>query len=194
MVVAAPSLATLLVVFMLAGAAYALQQSLERAIAADLVPVEVRSTGFGALASANGVGDLISSAVVGALWTAVGPTAAFGYALALSVIGAIVTGVALRGGAGFQQTSRGRGLQSAVVSIAHARRHHSTHSAQRIVHIARATGNQVNVAMKDRLPGRQADVGADVKSRDRWIGGKNLIAQAPHEVVDGDHSSGRKSK
>ena len=103
LVVAAPSLATLLVVFMLAGAAYALQQSLERAIAADLVPVEVRSTGFGALASANGVGDLISSAVVGALWTAVGPTAAFGYALALSVIGAIVTGVALRGSAGFQQ-------------------------------------------------------------------------------------------
>ena len=96
LIVAAPSIATLLPVFILAGAAYALQQSLERAIAADLAPLEVRSTGFGALASANGIGDLVSSAIVGMLWTAVTPPVAFGYALALSVIGAFVTDVALR--------------------------------------------------------------------------------------------------
>ena len=96
LIVAAPSVATLLVVFILAGAAYALQQSLERAIAADMAPIEVRSTGFGALASANGIGDLVSSVIVGTLWTTVSPVAGFCYAMAMSVAGAIVTGAALR--------------------------------------------------------------------------------------------------
>ena len=98
LIVAAPTFATLLVVFILAGASYALQQSLERAIAADLAPIEVLSTGFGALASANGVGDLVSSVIVGTLWTTVSPAAGFCYAMAVSVAGAIVTGAALRAG------------------------------------------------------------------------------------------------
>ena len=96
LIVAAPSIVTLVVVFVLAGAAYALQQSLERAIAADLTPVEVRSTGFGVLATANGVGDLVSSAIVGTLWTAVSPQVAFAYALVMCIAGAIVTRAALR--------------------------------------------------------------------------------------------------
>ena len=96
LIVAAPSIATLVVVFILAGAGYALQQSFERAIAADLTPVEVRSTGFGVLAAANGVGDLVSSAIVGALWTTVSPQVAFAYALGHEIGGAIVTGAALR--------------------------------------------------------------------------------------------------
>ena len=99
LILAAPSAVTLVLVFILAGAGYALQQSLERAIAADLAPVEVRSTGFGVLAAANGVGDLVSSAMVGALWTTVSPQAGFAYALVMSVAGAIVTGAALRAGA-----------------------------------------------------------------------------------------------
>ena len=96
LIVATPSVATLLVVFILAGAAYALQQSLERAIAADMAPIEVRSTGFGALASANGIGDLVSSVIVGTLWTTVSPVAGFCYAMVMSVAGAIVTAAALR--------------------------------------------------------------------------------------------------
>ncbi len=96
LIVAAPSITTLVIVFILAGAGYALQQSLERAIAADLTPVEVRSTGFGVLAAANGVGDLVSSAIVGTLWTTVSPQVAFAYALAVTIAGAIVTGMALR--------------------------------------------------------------------------------------------------
>ncbi len=97
LIVAAPTIASLVVVFALAGAGYALQQSLERAIAADLAPVEVRSTAFGALASANGVGDFVSSAIVGTLWTMVSPTAGFWYALILSAAGAVLTSAALRG-------------------------------------------------------------------------------------------------
>jgi MFS family permease len=93
---AAPSIATLLLVFILAGAGYALQQSLERATAADLAPIEVRSTGFGVLSAVNGVGDLVSSAVVGILWTAFSPAVGFSYALVMTVAGAGATAIALR--------------------------------------------------------------------------------------------------
>ena len=96
LIVAAPTVATLVVVFALAGAGYALQQSLERAIAADLAPIEARSTAFGALASANGVGDFVSSAIVGTLWTMVSPTAGFWYALILSAAGLVLMSAALR--------------------------------------------------------------------------------------------------
>ena len=97
LIFAAPSVSTLLVVFILAGATYALQQALERAIAADLTPAELHSTGFGALASANGIGDFVSSAIVGTLWTTVSPVAGFSYALAMSLAGVLITGAALRG-------------------------------------------------------------------------------------------------
>ena len=96
LIVAAPTVATLVVVFALAGAGYALQQTLERAIAADLAPIEARSTAFGALASANGVGDFVSSAIVGTLWTMVSPTAGFWYALILSAAGLVLMSAALR--------------------------------------------------------------------------------------------------
>jgi uncharacterized membrane protein YeaQ/YmgE (transglycosylase-associated protein family) len=63
---------------------------------ADIAPEEVRSTGFGVLAAVNGIGDLVSSAIVGALWTAYSPTVAFSYAFVMTVVGALVTLVALR--------------------------------------------------------------------------------------------------
>jgi MFS family permease len=92
----APSTLTLGLVFAIAGIAYAFQQSLERAIAADIVPMEVRSTGFGVLASVNGIGDLISSAIVGVMWTVFSPSVAFSYAFVLTCAGVIMTAVALR--------------------------------------------------------------------------------------------------
>jgi MFS family permease len=84
-----PSISLLAAVFIVAGLGYALQQSLERAIAADLAPAQVRSTGFGVLASANGIGDFVSSLVVGALWTAFSPTVAFAYSLLMTFLGTI---------------------------------------------------------------------------------------------------------
>jgi MFS family permease len=92
----APSILTLSLVFVIAGVAYAFQQSLERAIAADIAPIEVRSTGFGVLASVNGIGDLISSAIVGALWTTFSPTVAFSYACIVTSAGAMTMMIALR--------------------------------------------------------------------------------------------------
>ncbi len=92
----APSTMVLVLVFVLAGGGYAFQQSLERTIVADLAPEEVRSTGFGVLAAVNGIGDLISSTIVGALWTAFSPKIAFSYAFVMTVAGAVFTMVALR--------------------------------------------------------------------------------------------------
>jgi MFS family permease len=92
----APSTLTLGLVFAIAGITYAFQQSPERAIAADIVPIEVRSTGFGVFASVNGIGDLISSAIVGVIWTVFSPTVAFSYAFVLTCAGVIMTAIALR--------------------------------------------------------------------------------------------------
>jgi MFS family permease len=96
LVVAEPTVGSLVIVFALGGAAYAIQQSLERAIAADMVPVEVRSTGFGTLATINGMGDLVSSLAVGLLWSAFSAQAAFAFSLALTAAGTLAIVVALR--------------------------------------------------------------------------------------------------
>jgi MFS family permease len=96
LIVEIPSVAVLALVFALAGTVYSSQQSLERAIAADLVPEQVRSTGFGVLATVNGIGDFISSLMVGLLWSAFSPAAGFAYSLILTSLGAVTMTVVLR--------------------------------------------------------------------------------------------------
>jgi MFS family permease len=89
-IVALPAVWTLAVLFGLGGLYIAIEDTLERAIAADLLPEDLRGTGYGVLATANGLGDFASSLLVGLLWTAVGPAAGFAYAAGLSVIGAAI--------------------------------------------------------------------------------------------------------
>lgn len=91
-----PSLIVLGLIFAMAGSVYASQQSLERAIAADLVPQQIRSTGFGVLATVNGIGDFVSSLVVGAIWTFISPALAFAYSFVLALVGAAAVATALR--------------------------------------------------------------------------------------------------
>jgi len=83
-----PSLAVLGGAFLLAGLYIALVDAMEGALAADLLPADMRGTGYGVLAAVNGIGDLISGIAVGALWTLVGPEAGFAYAGALTLAGA----------------------------------------------------------------------------------------------------------
>lgn len=90
LIAAVPSLAVLSLIFVLGGMVIASEDALEGAIAADLLPEEVRGTGYGVLATVNGLGDFFSSLVVGSLWTGLSPTAGFGYAAALSLAGAII--------------------------------------------------------------------------------------------------------
>ncbi len=83
-----PTIPVLAILFGLAGVHGAVQQSLEKSVAAELLPKAVRGSGFGVLATANGVGDLISSVAVGALWSSVSPRAGFLYAGVFAAIGA----------------------------------------------------------------------------------------------------------
>jgi MFS family permease len=87
---APPAIPALALLFGLAGVHVGFQQSLEKSLAAELLPHEVRGSGFGALATVNGIGDLVSSAVVGALWSAVSPAAGFIYAGTFALLGAIL--------------------------------------------------------------------------------------------------------
>lgn len=83
------SLPGLVVLFALAGIYIAIVDSMERALAADLLPLERRGTGYGALATVNSFGDLTSSIVVGLLWTHVSIASGFWYAGVLTLAGAI---------------------------------------------------------------------------------------------------------
>jgi len=82
-----PALAAL---FGLAGIHLAFQQAVEKAFAAEILPSAARGSGFGVLAAVNGVGDLVSSVAVGALWSAVSPAAGFIYAGVLVLVGALL--------------------------------------------------------------------------------------------------------
>ena len=80
----------LVILFGLAGIHQATQQSVEKSLAAELLPVATRGSGFGVLATVNGIGDLVSSVAVGALWSAVNPAAGFAYAGILTLAGALL--------------------------------------------------------------------------------------------------------
>jgi MFS family permease len=83
-------LAYISLIFVAAGIFSAVTETIEGAFAADLLPRDVRGTGYGVLQTVNGIGDLVSSAVVGVLWVAVSPLVAFQYAAVLSALGALV--------------------------------------------------------------------------------------------------------
>jgi MFS family permease len=85
-----PTIPILAILFGLAGIHGGFQQSLEKSLAAELLPSQVRGSGFGVLATANGIGDLVSSIAVGALWSAVSPAAGFAYAAVFAFAGALL--------------------------------------------------------------------------------------------------------
>ena len=85
-----PTLIMLAILFALAGIHGGIQQSLEKSLASELVPATNRGSGFGVLATVNGVGDLVSSIVVGVLWSSVSPNAGFIYAGVFMLAGAIL--------------------------------------------------------------------------------------------------------
>ena len=67
----------LLVFFALAGAGMGLTDTAESALVARLLPDELRGSGFGMLGGIQSLGDFVSSAVVGLVWSVVSPSAAF---------------------------------------------------------------------------------------------------------------------
>jgi MFS family permease len=82
------SVPMLVFLFVLAGVYVGIVDSMERALAADLLPLERRAVGYGALATANSFGDLLSSVIVGQLWAHVSIAAGFGYGAVFTLLGA----------------------------------------------------------------------------------------------------------
>jgi len=81
------SIGWLAVVFVFSGIYYAIEETLEKAVVADLIPRDLRSLGLGYLACGNAVGDMASSLYVGALLHAKRPEWAFGIAAGLGAVG-----------------------------------------------------------------------------------------------------------
>ena len=88
LVILAPmNLALLAVVFVLGGIYVAIEETLEDSLCAELVGEEHHGMAFGVLATVNGVGDFVSSIVVGVLWTMWGTSVAFSFSAVLFLTG-----------------------------------------------------------------------------------------------------------
>ena len=81
------SLWLLVIIFGLAGAYVGIEETLEDSLASEILPAELRGTGFGTMSLINGLGDMISSISVGWLWAIYGPLPAFGFAFLLMAAG-----------------------------------------------------------------------------------------------------------
>jgi MFS family permease len=91
LIVAAPMTIGLLgVIFVLSGMYVAIEETLEDSFCAELVGEEQHGMAFGVLATVNGIGDFLSSIIVGALWTVAGTSVAFGYSAVLFGLGALL--------------------------------------------------------------------------------------------------------
>jgi MFS family permease len=81
---------------LLSGVYYSVEETIEKAAAAELLPRELRSLGFGILASANAIGDVAASVGVGLLLQRGEPRLAFGLAAGAGALGVTWLLVALR--------------------------------------------------------------------------------------------------
>lgn len=81
---------TLALVFAIGGIFVGIEETLEDSLCAELVAPAQHGMAFGVLATVNGVGDALSSIIVGALWSAFGTSVAFSYTAVLAVAGAVL--------------------------------------------------------------------------------------------------------
>jgi MFS family permease len=82
------SVVWLAILFSLSGVYIAIEDALEGVLTADLVPDEsLRGTAYGVMGTVNGLGDLLSSVVVGLLWS-FSPMIGFSYAAVAMFMGA----------------------------------------------------------------------------------------------------------
>jgi len=81
------NLGLLALLFVTVGASTALVETGEGAHASELLDPAIRGRGFGLLGLVDGVGDLVSSLIVGILFTVTSPAWGFAYAAVLSIAG-----------------------------------------------------------------------------------------------------------
>jgi MFS family permease len=88
--IAPPTPAALVVLFLGSGLYVACEEVAEKSYAATLLPAGHRGVGMGLLAATNGVGDMLSSALVGGLWSVLdSPAWGFAAAAALQLAGGL---------------------------------------------------------------------------------------------------------
>lgn len=75
-----------LLLFFLSGIAAGTYMTLQKAMAADLLPEEVRGTGYGILTTVDSITSLISSVLLGLLWSNTSAKLAFSLVACMSVI------------------------------------------------------------------------------------------------------------
>ena len=90
---APPNLALYAVLFALCGVFIAAEDTLESAVAGEMIEERCRGLGFGALATMNGIGDLCSSILIGFIWAFIGYTAGFLFAAVVAAAGTIMMAV-----------------------------------------------------------------------------------------------------
>lgn len=78
------------ILFALGGTFIAIQDAMEGAMTADMAPQKERhGVAYGITGTVNGIGDFLSSAIVGLVWTLHSPVAAFIYAAVIMASGAV---------------------------------------------------------------------------------------------------------
>jgi MFS family permease len=101
------NLAVLLTLFVGVGASAGLVETGQGSLAAEILTQELRGRGFGLLGFVEGIGDFLSSAVVGVLWTVMNPAWGFLYAAAFALAGAGVLARTAASGPNQQRTVEG---------------------------------------------------------------------------------------
>ena len=77
-------------IFALAGISAAAMLTLKKACAADMLPADIRGLGYGTLQASEGFASLISSALIGFLWTRYSTLVGCTYVITLSLIAMIL--------------------------------------------------------------------------------------------------------
>jgi len=75
-----------MILFILSGISAAAYTALEKAYAADLLPAHIRGTGYGILNTIDGIGDFVSSFIVGTIWILTSANLAFIYGAVVSFV------------------------------------------------------------------------------------------------------------
>lgn len=88
--VSTPSIAVLAASFVVAGLAIGCIETSEHAAVAALAPADLRGSAFGLLATVQSFGNIVASAIAGALWSAFSPTIAFVYLSIWSAVAVLV--------------------------------------------------------------------------------------------------------
>lgn len=89
LIVPGDSFAKFAAVFGFSGVYMGVWETLESSTAATVLPDNVCGIGFGVLSTVNGIGDFLSSLVVGVLWT-ISPLSSMGFVIATSLVGAAI--------------------------------------------------------------------------------------------------------